>query len=198
MTKEKIKTGGGLIMILLGVLDAGNLIKLGTFHGLLFFIAVILMAEMGISFLYQKKAQKELKFLKKLLLILAVIEATIFQFNSYHLLIGNYPELTLNLNAAKITNFDKNSHENISSGVTSFEFTGIESLLQELIYHEDIIEWGKSNNIWYSFSLLCQISDKMGYNQFAFDLLCILARSAPEKYWQQEAVLKLDEIDGVK
>ena len=80
----------------------------------------------------------------------------------------------------------------------SFNFTGIESLLEELIYHEDIIEWGKANNIWYSFSLLCQISDKMGYNQFAFDLLCILARSAPEKYWQQEAVLKLDEIDGVR
>ncbi len=137
MTKEKIKTGGGLIMILLGVLDAGNLIKLGTFHGLLFFIAVILMAEMGISFLYQKKAQKELKFLKKLLLILAVIEATIFQFNSYHLLIGNYPELTLNLNAAKITNFDKNSHENISSGVTSFEFTGINTPIGTLTFEAE-------------------------------------------------------------
>ncbi|MCR4734776.1 MAG: hypothetical protein K5829_07235 [Treponema sp.] len=79
----------------------------------------------------------------------------------------------------------------------SFEYSGIESLFEELVYHEDIIEWGRSNNIWYSFSLLCEISNILGYKQFASDLLKILARSAPEKYWQQEAVLKLDQIDGV-
>lgn len=115
----------------------------------------------------------------------------------YYYSLNEYEKAFDYCSLAVLTGFTR-MYEIVDKRNISFEFTGIESLLQELIYHEDIIEWGKSNNIWYSFSLLCQISDKMGYNQFAFDLLCILARSVPEKYWQQEAVLKLDEIDGVK
>ena len=37
----------------------------------------------------------------------------------------------------------------------------------------------------------------MGYTEFSMEMLEIIAFHSPEKYWQQEAVLKLDTLDGI-
>ena len=37
----------------------------------------------------------------------------------------------------------------------------------------------------------------MGYTKFSMEMLEIIAFHSPEKYWQQEAVLKLDTLDGI-
>lgn len=117
--------------------------------------------------------------------------------SDYYYSINEYEKAFDFCSLAVLTSFTR-MYDIINKRNIVFEFSGIESLLDELVYHEDIIEWGRNNNIWYSYSLLCQISDKLGYSQFSFELLSILARAAPEKYWQQDAVLKLDELDGIK
>lgn len=79
-----------------------------------------------------------------------------------------------------------------------YEYTTLEDFLQKVVYHPDMVEWGRDKKVWKSFNYFCKVCDKMGWNKFSFDLLVILAKNSPEPYWQQEAVLQLDTIDGIK
>lgn len=79
-----------------------------------------------------------------------------------------------------------------------YKFTDLESYFDEIQFHSDIIEWGRDNDIWQGYNLFCEICDKLDYDNFAFEMLKVLAFNAPEKYWQQNAVLKLDKLDGIK
>jgi len=126
MSKQNIKNGICAGFILIGFLDGFSLLKLGMFHGLLFFAALLLIIELLLGHVNRKYQQKDLKFLQKLILIIAGVELTVFQFNSFHLLDRNYPEIKLDLTKGIVNNFDFNSHENIASGQTSFEFPGID------------------------------------------------------------------------
>ncbi|MBR5645801.1 MAG: hypothetical protein IKX23_04100 [Treponema sp.] len=115
----------------------------------------------------------------------------------YYLSIEQYEKALGYCALAVITGFSK-AYNIIEKRNLAFEYTNIQDFLEEVQNYDDIVSWGSENKVWESFNLLCEISFKMGYNVFAKDLLIVLSKSSPEKYWQQSAVLKLDTLDGVK
>lgn len=98
---------------------------------------------------------------------------------------------------AVITGFTK-VYNVISKRDIDFEYNNIQDFLDIIPYHNDIVNWGNENEVWRSFNLFCEICGKCGYENFSFELLQILAFHSPQKYWQQDAVLKLDKLDGIK
>lgn len=125
LKKKQVQIPLVIVSSLLGVLDLFKILPITPFRGALFFLFLILALELFLTSLAKKKPLQELHFLKKLLLFVGVLEMTVFQFNSFHLLGGNYPEHTLSLDSAVIENLDTTSRQNISEGNTSIEFTGI-------------------------------------------------------------------------
>ena len=98
---------------------------------------------------------------------------------------------------AVITGFTK-VYNVVSKRDIDFEYTNISDFLDIIPYHSDIVTWGSDNDVWRSFNLFCEICEKCGYDKFSYELLKILAFHSPQKYWQQDAVLKLDKLDGIK
>ena len=98
---------------------------------------------------------------------------------------------------AVITGFTK-VYNVISKRDIDFEYTNIADFLDIIPYHNDILSWGEENQVWRSFNLFCEICGNCGYTVFSSELLKILAFHSPQKYWQQDAVLKLDKLDGIK
>ncbi len=98
---------------------------------------------------------------------------------------------------AVITGFTK-VYNVLSKRDIDFEYTDITTFLDLIQYHPDILRWGSENQVWKSLNLFCDICSKCGYSKFSYAFLEILAFHSPEKYWQQDAVLKLDKLDGIK
>lgn len=98
---------------------------------------------------------------------------------------------------AVITGFTK-VYDVISKRDIDFEYTKIADFLDLIPYHNDVINWGSNNEVWRSFNLFCEICSRIGYKNFSYEFLQILAFHSPQKYWQQDAVLKLDKLDGIK
>ena len=98
---------------------------------------------------------------------------------------------------AVITGYTK-VYNVLSKRDIDFEYINITEFLDLIQFHPDILRWGSENQVWKSFNLFCDICGKCGYEKFSFELLTILAFHSPEKYWQQDAVLKLDKLDGIK
>ena len=98
---------------------------------------------------------------------------------------------------AVITGFTK-VYNVISKRDIDFEYTNIADFLDIIPLHNDILTWGSDNDVWRSFNLFCDVCTKCGYDRFSYEFLTILAFHAPQKYWQQDAVLKLDKLDGIK
>ena len=98
---------------------------------------------------------------------------------------------------AVITGFTK-VYNVVSKREIDFEYKNISDFLDIIPYHQDIVTWGNDNNVWRSFNLFCEICSVCGYDKFSYELLTILAFHSPQKYCQQDAVLKLDKLDGIK
>ena len=98
---------------------------------------------------------------------------------------------------AVITGFTK-VYNVLSKRDIDFEYTDIASFLDLIQYHPDILKWGNDNGVWQSFNLFCTICSQKGYDIFSAEFLKILAFHSPQKFWQQDAVLRLDKLDGIK
>lgn len=115
----------------------------------------------------------------------------------YYLSINELDKAFMYSSISVITGFSK-IYNVIEKRDIDFEYTDIASFLDIIPYHSDIVKWGSDNQVWRSFNLFCEVCNKCGYDIFSMNLLQILAYHAPEKYWQQDAVLKLDKRDGIK
>ena len=98
---------------------------------------------------------------------------------------------------AVITGFTK-IYNVLAKRDIDFEYKNITDFLDTIQFHPDILRWGSENEVWKSLNLFCDICGQCGYTKFSYDFLEILAFHSPEKYWQQDAVLKLDKLDGIK
>ena len=98
---------------------------------------------------------------------------------------------------AVITGFTK-VYNIISKRDIDFEYKNISDFLDIIPLHNDIVTWGSDNDVWRSFNLFCEICGRCGYDKFSYEFLNILAFHSPQRYWQQDAVLKLDKLDGIK
>jgi hypothetical protein len=68
-----------------------------------------------------------------------------------------------------------------------FEYTGLESVIESTENYPDIQEWGKQNNVWETFNMLAELTQKSGYTAFSGELYRILAKCSPEQYWREKA-----------
>jgi len=93
-----------------------------------------------------------------------------------------------------ITTFSK-IIEIISSRNSEYEYKDLTTFMQETAFYDDIVQWGSSNNAWRSFNILAQYANSEGYNNFARELLVVLVQWSPERYWQRDAVLQLENMN---
>ena len=97
---------------------------------------------------------------------------------------------------SSITSFSR-IIEIIDSRNSTFEYTDLASFYLEAANYDDIIEWGNKTSAWKSFNILAKYATEAGYKNFSRELLRVIARYAPENYWQRDAVLQLERIDLV-
>lgn len=93
-----------------------------------------------------------------------------------------------------ITSFTK-INDIISSRNSEYEYKSLSTFFQEAAFYEDIVKWGNDTKAWSSFNILAKYSKEAGYSYFAKDLLKVLVQFSPEKYWQKDAVLLLEDMD---
>lgn len=92
---------------------------------------------------------------------------------------------------AVITSFTK-MYNVVSVRNSNFEYTDISSLIKEIAFYDDIVKWSAANDVWYAYSLLATICDKMNNKSFARDIYRLMANYSPNMYWQKNALLKLE------
>ena len=120
-----------------------------------------------------------------------------YELAQYYLSINEYDKAFTYSSIAVITGFTK-VYNVISKRDIDFEYTNITDFLDIIPYHNDIVSWGSDNDVWRSFNLFCDVCSRIGYDKFSYQFLSILAFHSPQRYWQQDAVLKLDKLDGIK
>ena len=95
---------------------------------------------------------------------------------------------------AAITSFTR-INEILESRNSIYEFENFEVFIQEASFYDDVIEWGSRNQVWKSFNILARFAHEAGYKNFSLKFLKILAQWSPEKYWQRDAVLLLENTN---
>ena len=78
---------------------------------------------------------------------------------------------------------------------STYEYTDLSTFMQEASFYDDIVQWGSKNSAWKSFNILARYSIESGYKRFSEELLKVIAQFSPEKYWQRDAVLILENIN---
>ncbi len=129
--RKKIPIGVNImnvILLVISIIDLTGIIRLKGYSGA---SAAILVYGIITTLLWQLKGSikhKSTLFFRHISRILSVClfaEIFVFNFSSAHLITGDYEQKQLDLTTAVSENFDHNSHQNISSGNTSFEFKDI-------------------------------------------------------------------------
>ncbi len=120
-----------------------------------------------------------------------------YELAEYYLSINEYDKAFTYSAIAVITGFTK-VYSVVSKRDIDFEYKNIADFLDIIPYHNDIVTWGSDNDVWRSLNLFCEVCSKCGYDKFSYEFLSILAFHSPQRYWQQDAVLKLDKLDGIK
>ncbi len=108
------------ILLLFGLLDLFSAVEYGIYSGGFLLLGIVALLEFLIYQLCLRRKSRTVRFFGKLLLIAAVLELTIMQLPSYHLLLGDYEQKTLSVIDAQIetgnTQVDKNSGTIIING----------------------------------------------------------------------------------
>ena len=115
----------------------------------------------------------------------------------YYLSIGQKDKAFTYSAIGVITGFSK-IYNVIYKRDIDFEYKDISSFLDLIPNYSDIVIWGSNNDVWKSFNLFSTICEECGYKNAGNYLLKILAIHSPQKFCQQDAVLRLDKTDGIK
>lgn len=120
--------------------------------------------------------------------------------NTYNELVEYYLDVGENEKALRLasltvlTGYTK-IYEILKNRNPDFKYTDIASFFQELSFYNDIIEWGRKNNVWKSFNLLAEITHKYGYDVYSRELLNVLINYMPDEYWKKEAEYQLKNFN---
>ena len=74
---------------------------------------------------------------------------------------------------------------------SDYEYTTLENFFYQISKYDDILEWCNSKNFWKG---LCDIYDLgllNGFRRFPIDLITVLSKNCPDKYWKSVALEKL-------
>lgn len=109
-----------LILMAFGLLDALEAVDFVQYHNGFFLMGITAALEYLCCGIFVKKPSRVLRFAGKLLIVASILEVTIFQFPSYHLLFGNYSEKVLMPSEAIIeqgnNSFDSESNTILING----------------------------------------------------------------------------------
>ncbi|MDE6665801.1 MAG: hypothetical protein K2K14_06395 [Ruminococcus sp.] len=89
---------------LLGISDINGLIDTGMFHGAFILMGTVLLLEKACNYIRSRKNSRTLKFFGKILLIVSVLELTVFQFPSYRIFFGDYEKQHLSISDGTVIN----------------------------------------------------------------------------------------------
>lgn len=136
LSKEQIiKIVSVSIAFLLGAADILKIIDISPFQGAIALIMLTFTLWMTASEFLKSRESRTLKFFKKMLIVAAVLELTIFQLPSYNMLFGNYTQTTKFFSDAAVSANDSNTavinNENQTvtlngNGTASFYFSDID------------------------------------------------------------------------
>ena len=93
-----------IFAVLLGISDINGLIDTGMFHGTFILMGIVLLLEKACNYIRSRKNSRTLKFFGKILLIVSVLELTVFQFPSYRIFFGDYEKQHLSVSDATVIN----------------------------------------------------------------------------------------------
>lgn len=117
--------GVTLLLVLLGVADIFGMLPLTPFQGIFFFAVCIWLLCAVLRTMEKGKNKTIFRHLRNAVLFAAVIELAVFQWHSFHLLGGDYPETTLDLSQAATVNFDPATSTNQGNGEFSLTFENL-------------------------------------------------------------------------
>lgn len=149
-------------LILLAIADIAGLIPLVPFQGGVFFIVFTGIICIELYMLQNENNQTILRHLRNAILFAAITELAVFQWNSFHLFGGNYPEIALDLSQAVSTNFDSASGNNLDQGEISLEFSDINIPIgtiyfdletNQSVYNDILIDMSDDTNSAYRTSI---------------------------------------------
>ncbi|MDE6092971.1 MAG: hypothetical protein K2G14_07745, partial [Ruminococcus sp.] len=93
-----------IFAVLLGISDINGLIDTGMFHGTFILMGTVLLLEKACNYIRSRKNSRTLKFFGKILLIVSVLELTVFQLPSYRIFFGDYEKQNLSVSDATVIN----------------------------------------------------------------------------------------------
>ncbi len=93
-----------IFTVLLGISDIIGLIDTGMFHWAFAVMGTVLLIEKACNFIRSRIQSRTIRFFSKIILIVSVLELTLFQFPSYRILFGNYEHQNLSVSDGTVTN----------------------------------------------------------------------------------------------
>lgn len=117
--------GASLLLTLLGIADVMGILLIVPFQGLFCFAACIWLLCCLLHRMEAHKNKTVFRHLRNAVLFAAAIELVVFQWHSFHLMGGSYPETELDLTQASVVNFDPVSGNNQGQGEIWLTFENV-------------------------------------------------------------------------
>ena len=118
-----------------------------------------------------------------------------FRLSEYYLSKNEKQKALNSVALGALTGFTK-MYEIVSKRNAEFEYSGFEKLIQEASEYEDLVEWGKVNNVWRGFNEFGDGAFRNNCPLFALALFNAIKDSSPEEYWRLDAEKKILVITG--
>lgn len=93
-----------IFALLLGIADITRLMNTGIFHGAFFVMGIVLIIERVCNLVRGRIKSRTIKFFSKVILIVSILELTVFQFPSYRIFFGDYKHQRLSISEGTIVN----------------------------------------------------------------------------------------------
>ncbi len=138
-----------VIVVMVGAADILGISTFSGFRGAFAAMAVTVVIEMLCDYVLRSKSSRLLRFAQKIALAALVLELTVFQFPSYHLLFGGYEKKTIKPGDGYCENVDSiNGDGSISASGAGEVLISFEELGMKVgTVHANIKYDGKADNI---------------------------------------------------
>ncbi len=118
-----------------------------------------------------------------------------FRLSEYYLSRNEKQKALNSVALGALTGFTK-IYEVVSKRNAEFVYVSFEELIKEASQYEDLVEWGKENNVWRGFNEFGDGAFRNNCPLFALSLFTALQNSSPEEYWRLDARKKKLIVTG--
>ncbi len=149
-----ILTAAMIVLAVLGIIDYREYINLGNFQGVMALLAVTDIVFIASTMILRKRESRTFKFMRKIAVVAAVLELTLFQLPSYSMLPGDYTEHELFPADASITggyyniNTEDKSIKIYDSQEVVLDFPELNMTVGTIMADIEFAEETKRVNLW--------------------------------------------------